>query len=292
MMILAAVLLVIGLIALAGMVARVNQLGTQTGVEADKAILDEVTPIQDALDGGIADLRGGRTINTGVRTSGSSVIESTVAAFVPQDVGRHITGTGIQPGAMITGYTSATKITINSTAGAPSATDVTFNIGLLTTGVTLSGSSTVSSTVPFFVAGDIGKAISGNGIPADARILTRTSNTQVVISAPATATAASGAQLSVGRFALSEDSVPTLERAVIAMLEQLQRIESSHGIWMDYEVTCGLTLGVADPTKGQAVVHLSDGTVWVEVRSSVYFLRADANGDDLFTVADCNSVRG
>lgn len=270
MMILAAVLLVIGLIALAGMVARVNQLGTQTGVEADKAILDEVTPIQDALDAGIADLRGGRTITTGKTTSGSTVVESTVAAFVPQDVGRHITGTGIPTMATITGYTSATSITISAAATSTAASGATLNIGLLTTGKTTTASAVVESTVAFFVAADVGKSISGNGIPPDATIVTFTDSTHVVINAPATVTAASGAQLSIGRFALTSTTAPTLERAVVAMLEQLQRIETAHGIWMDWQLTCV----AADPARGQVVVHLSDGTVWVEVRSSVPFTRS------------------
>src|SRR5687768_18565674 len=62
MMVLAAVLLVIGLIALAGMVARVNQLGSQTAVESNQAILGELAPLSDAIDTSVTTLQTSRTV--------------------------------------------------------------------------------------------------------------------------------------------------------------------------------------------------------------------------------------
>ncbi|MHB1261556.1 MAG: hypothetical protein ACYC2H_07550 [Thermoplasmatota archaeon] len=150
MMILAAVLLVIGLIALAGMVARVNQLGSQTTVEADKVLLRDVSPVNEVIDSSIC------------------------------------------------------RIIIRPTLPTP----------------------------------DCG--------PATLR-----------------------------HFNLTETSYIRAEDAVKAMLEQVQRVEASHGIWMDYVITCD----GADAAKGLVIAHLSDGTIWVEVRSSVYFPRASCASD-------------
>lgn len=151
MMILAAVLLVIGLIALAGMVARVNQLGSQTTVESNKAILGEVSPLAAALDVAVADL-----------------------------------------------------------AASP--------------------------------------------------------------------------------FALTTATTPTLEQAIVSYVEHLQRLEAARGFILDYELTCtGVTnksTGAGgNAAQGIVVAHLSDGTVWVEVRSTVYFVRGA-------TSASCASVYG
>lgn len=82
------------------------------------------------------------------------------------------------------------------------ATDDTFNmpIGLavdmkvddrvVTDGATTSGSPNVTSATANFTTADVGKGISGAGIPAGATILSRTSATVVVISANASATGA------------------------------------------------------------------------------------------------------
>lgn len=56
MMMLAAVVLVVGFIALAGMIARVGELGTQTGREQQRALLLEVGPMKEGLDDAMARL--------------------------------------------------------------------------------------------------------------------------------------------------------------------------------------------------------------------------------------------
>jgi hypothetical protein len=56
MMLLAAVILLIGFIALAGMVGRVSQLGVQTGREQQRPILLEVSPMKAGIDAAIARL--------------------------------------------------------------------------------------------------------------------------------------------------------------------------------------------------------------------------------------------
>lgn len=211
MMILAAVLLVIGLIALAGMVARVNQLGSQTAVEADKPILGEVGPLSDALETGLFVLADARPV-TGITTAvaSTSLTFDSGDPILADEVGSAIQGTGIQPGTTIV-------------------------------------------------------AVSG---------------TTATLSAPATV-AVSGptAEVQVGFFALSASTTPTLEQAVAAYLEQVQRIETARGYVMDYELTC---VGVTDKTtgaggnaaQGYVVAHLSDGTVWLEIRTFTTFVRS------------------
>lgn len=59
----------------------------------------------------------------------------------------------------------------------------------VTDGVTTNTSNTVTSATAFFQSTDVGKSISGAGIPANTTISSINSSTSVVISAPATATA-------------------------------------------------------------------------------------------------------
>lgn len=65
-------------------------------------------------------------------------------------------------------------------------------------GVTTSGSATVTSATAAFQAGDVGKTISGTGIPGATTILQVASATSITMSANATATA-SGVTLTIGR---------------------------------------------------------------------------------------------
>ena len=69
----------------------------------------------------------GRTVTDGVIQNNTTLITSASAAFVPGDVGRTVTGTGVGVGAYITAVPSATSITVSvpSTASA-SAVNLTF----------------------------------------------------------------------------------------------------------------------------------------------------------------------
>jgi hypothetical protein len=213
MMVLAAVLLVIGLIALAGMVARVNQLGSQTAVESNQAILGELPPLADAVEDGVIGLMDARAIPSTTLTAASPAI---------------------------------------------------------------------STTTPLaFTSSDIGLAVTGTGLPAGARILSVESPTDATLTAPATQSGV--VTVSVGRFALTSSSTPTLQDGIVAMLEQLQDLEANHGLLMDYQVNCDSTSGSPDPAKGVVIVHLSDGAVWVEVRTS---------SAAYFTRSSCDSISG
>lgn len=214
MMILAAVILLIGFIALAGMVSRVSQLGSQTTIENDQAILEEIGPLNDSMNSAICRLKESTIskaqVTDGVTTADSAVVTSATAAFVQADVGMVVSGAGLLPGSRIQSVESGSSITLTNAATTAG------------TGVTLRFVSCL---------------------------------------APGTTTT----------FNRGTTTSPTMEASVISVLEQLQSLEASRGLLMDWSLGCrdGVTTG-----QGQATVHLWDGTVWIEVKSSVMFARA------------------
>jgi hypothetical protein len=109
-------------------------------------------------------------------------------------------------------------------------------------GTTIIG-TTVTSATAAFVAGDVGKAISGGSIPANATIVSVTNGTTVVISAPATA-AASGVTLVIGT---SVNYSFTLDMAV--NVEHIGNFSDQQGIYaVDFRFA-----GMSDLTWGKAV---------------------------------------
>ena len=126
MMMLSAVLLLIGFVALAGMVARVNQLGTQTTTESRKSVLAESGPLQDALDGGLSALAK-RTASATV-TSGSVFITASAPVFSATDVGLFVSDPGavkIPAGTKITAVSSATAATMSNPGSASGTVTIT-----------------------------------------------------------------------------------------------------------------------------------------------------------------------
>jgi hypothetical protein len=130
MMMLSAVVLLVGFLALTGMVARVNQLGTQTGTEARQAVLDEAGPLQRSIDNGLARLSN-RTF-TNCCTWTASKITSTTAIFTAADVGLTVkggSGAGTLPrGTVITAITSSTVASINVTSTLTQGSLTTLNV--------------------------------------------------------------------------------------------------------------------------------------------------------------------
>lgn len=122
MMILSAVILLVSFIALAAMVARVNQLGTQTASDSEKAILDEVGPLSDIIDAGLLRLQGGGTRSvTATVTSGAKTLTTATSQFTANDVGATVSGgTGIPANTVIASYTSPTSVLLNNAATATS----------------------------------------------------------------------------------------------------------------------------------------------------------------------------
>jgi class 3 adenylate cyclase len=122
MMMLSAIILLVGFVALAGMVARVNQLGTQTTTESRKGVLTEVGPVQDALDALVSSLakRTCQATNTPActptTTASSATVTTSIATFAPSDIGLNVTGAGIAAGTTIIAVASATSATMSAAA--------------------------------------------------------------------------------------------------------------------------------------------------------------------------------
>lgn len=133
MMMLSAVLLLIGFVALAGMVSRVSQLGTQTTTESRRSVLTEAGPLQDALDTTLSTLaRRNATVTV---TVSNGIVTATVTSpanppgfFASSDVGLSIvqcttaspltgcpkTGALVPVGTTITAVASPTVATLSA----------------------------------------------------------------------------------------------------------------------------------------------------------------------------------
>lgn len=210
MMILSAVILVLAFIALAGMVARVSQLASQTTSENDRVILSDVAPLATALDASICRLKdsttASRTVASVTVTSGSTAVSQPAATanFATADVGMAVTGTGIPGGTRIVSVSGDTA-TLSQAATASGSVSLTF----------------------------------GACLP-------------------------SGATTDLN---LGSATTPRLEDAVREVLGHMEAIEAQHGYWMESSVACWTGLA----GMGRATVAISDGSVWVEFRSTVPF---------------------
>jgi hypothetical protein len=148
--------------------------------------------------GGTAIAPANRTVTDAV-TATSTALTSATADFTAADVGAVVAGAGITAGTYIASVTNATTVVL-SAATTATATGVTVAIGAAranATGATTSASATVTGTGTAFFASDVGRAISGAGIPLGATITAYGSATSVTISAPATATG-TGVTLTIG----------------------------------------------------------------------------------------------
>lgn len=297
MMILSAVILLIGFVALAGMMGRVNQLGTQTSTENDQTLLKEVGPMADSLETAISALRGSRTVTACWHSGDDDVYipsTATTSAFFPQDVDRHVTvGTTTNVG-IVGSYESASRIKLTglalstgaSSTAACTAIGASFREGTLTFNqvtasatastvgceATASCVSTITVTTPaagFFEAGasssDIGQRITAAGLPPGAYILASPTPTatSVRISCPVACTLLTDVVMTVGDFGLSDTTTPTIQSAVASVLETMSALAASHGLLMDYVVTCG--------AEATVEVWLSDGTLQVSIRPRATF---------------------
>lgn len=132
-----------------------------------------------------------RTATDGATTIGLTTVTTTAAFFVAGDVGAAISGTGIPSGSWIKTFNSATSVVISAAATA-TGTALTLTVTptgsrIVTDGVTTLASVTVTSATTAFTADDVGRTISGTGIPSGATITVFNSGTSVDISSAATA---------------------------------------------------------------------------------------------------------
>ncbi len=147
-------------------------------------------------------------------TSGSAVVTSASANFSPQDVGVTISGPGIPDNTTILSVQGSTEATMTANATATSS-GVSASIGAWYTLAnapkrdvsgqrsvgdltTTSGSPVVTSPSANFTALDVGKAITGGGIPASTTIRSVESMTQATMTADATAAGSGQAVLGDG----------------------------------------------------------------------------------------------
>jgi hypothetical protein len=132
MMILSAVILILAFIALAGMVARVQQLAGRTTSESDLVILSDVAPLSASIDSAICRLKDSTLATRGpiasVTVTGAAMTTitqpATNADFSSQDIGMGVTGSGITLGTRIVAVSGDTA-TI-SQPGTTTPTTLTF----------------------------------------------------------------------------------------------------------------------------------------------------------------------
>jgi len=139
---------------------------------------------------------GTRTVTDGATTATSTTVTSPGNAFLTADLGKLVTGTGIPAGTTIKQVTNTGSVELSQAATATgSALTLTIAASLVTgprvvaDGATTNASATLTSASAGFVAADVGRAVSGAGIPANTVISAVTSGTQATMSANATATA-------------------------------------------------------------------------------------------------------
>jgi hypothetical protein len=133
-----------------------------------------------------------RTITDGITVSGSPTLTlaaTSLASFTPADVGNPITGTNIPASTKISGYTSATSVTLSNPASA-SGNPIAFKIygdgnRTVTDAVTTNGSTTITSSTAYFTAADVGKPVTGTTLSAGTTILSVQSSTSATLSAAA-----------------------------------------------------------------------------------------------------------
>ncbi|MEV0559906.1 IPT/TIG domain-containing protein [Dactylosporangium sp. NPDC050588] len=142
---------------------------------------------------GFAGANSTRALSGCTVASGSAAVvgsaTTTACIFSSSDVGMAVTGTGIPTGTSILSYTDPTHVTLSkNTTGAVTAMTLNTN-RVITDAATTSGSNTLStSTLSAFNAGDVGRSISGAGIPNGTRIVSVSAGVPTLSNA-ATATA-------------------------------------------------------------------------------------------------------
>jgi hypothetical protein len=130
-----------------------------------------------------------RKVYDGVTTNGSATLTSATAAFTSADVGNPITGTNIPAATTISGYTSATSVTLSQNATG-SGSPTTFKIygdgnRTVIDAVTTHGSTTLTSATAYFTAADVGRPVTGTTLSAGTTIISVQSATSATISAAA-----------------------------------------------------------------------------------------------------------
>jgi hypothetical protein len=164
---------------------------------------------------------GARSVTDGNTTNASATVTSASASFVAADLGKLVTGSGIPAGTTIKQVNNGTTITLSANATATSAAaNLTFANSLtagpriVVDGATTNASAALTSSSAGFTAADVGRAVSGAGIPANTVITAVTSATAATMSANATATA-SGVTVTVTPWIASSVTVVSGTKIVV-----------------------------------------------------------------------------
>lgn len=134
-----------------------------------------------------------RTAADAVTNSTTALTSASGAAFVAGDIGEAISGPGIPAGTYIAARGSGTAITLSQAATA-SASSVPITIGgprSATIGTTNNSTAVTGAAGTFVTTEDVGRYVTGPGIPPGTTLSAVASDTAATLSAPATATAAS-----------------------------------------------------------------------------------------------------
>ncbi len=177
--------------------------GTPTTVKANPQVAEclDVTVVDDTeiictlytAGTGFAGPASTRALTGCAVTSGSAAVTgsatTSTCTFTSADVGSAVTGTGIPTGTSILSFTDATHVTLSkNTTAAVNAMTLNTNRVITDAATTNAATTLGASTASAFNAGDVGRAISGPGIPNGTRIVSVTSGVPTLSNA-ATASA-------------------------------------------------------------------------------------------------------
>jgi hypothetical protein len=183
--------------------------GSGTKTAAEKAECTGVLVLSDTellctldlahrLTSGAWTVATARTVTDAVTVNGSTTITSGSANFGPADVNLIVSGSGITAGTTIASVTDDADAELSGPATVD-ATSVSLAIGPRTFSDARidAGVTTLSSPSGAFTADDVGRLVTGTGIPADTTVASVTDGSTVELSRPATLTRTGTATLGI-----------------------------------------------------------------------------------------------
>ncbi|WP_189170358.1 IPT/TIG domain-containing protein [Pilimelia anulata] len=164
---------------------------TNVLIVSDNEVICTMNPQVSLTAAGAYASIAARTVADGATTNASTTLTSATANFTSADVGMSLavaSNTQVPAGTTITAVNSATSVTLSAAATA-TATGVSTTIGprQAPSVTTVNGNTAITSAGSQFTAADVGRLITGTGIPAGTTIAAYTSATAVTLSQAATA---------------------------------------------------------------------------------------------------------
>lgn len=161
-------------------------------------------------------------ITSVARTNGSKVITSAGGAFTAAKVGygAAVSGPGIPSGTIVASRDSDTQITLskNATSTGTAVVDIVpsavrevqyaWHTGTRTVAAARTAASPVLQSAAVFLPGDVGKTITGTGIPNGTTVLSYQNPSQVTLSQPATDGAPTTGNVTIARTSYTTTPSP------------------------------------------------------------------------------------